>query len=58
MKKVFMVELEYQEAERNKNAPVVYDTSLEMAIENYLEGFVQTENISKEYVLKVKEVTA
>lgn len=56
MKKVFKIEIDYQEAERNKNAHVLYDTSLEVAIEDYLDGFVQTENIDKEYTLKVTEV--
>lgn len=57
MKKVFMVEIEYEEAERNKEAHVLYDIPISIAIENLLDGYVTTENIERDYDFVVTEIT-
>lgn len=57
-KKTFIVEIEYNELPENveKNADVLYDTGLEVTIENMMEGYIECDSIQKGYTVKVKQI--
>ncbi|WP_342489156.1 hypothetical protein MKX67_08860 [Cytobacillus sp. FSL W7-1323] len=56
MKKMFLVEIDYNELEENKDAHVLYDIGLEVTIENMMEGYLEHNSIKKGYAVKVKEI--
>jgi hypothetical protein len=58
MKKIFIVEVEYDELEENlKNkADVFYDTALEVHIENLMYGYVEAKSIKENYNVSVKQI--
>lgn len=47
MKKMFLVEIDYNELEENKDAHVLYDIGLEVTIENMMEGYLEHNSIKK-----------
>lgn len=58
MKKVFIVEVDYEELEENvlKNADVFYDAALENAIEELMYRYKATNSIKGDYFVRVKEI--
>lgn len=58
MKKTFLIEIDYSEKPENieKDAPVLYDLALEVAIENFMEGYKATDSIESEFSVSVKEI--
>jgi hypothetical protein len=57
MKKTFIVEIEYNELPENieKKAHVLYDTGVEVTIENMMEGYLECNSIESDYEVNVKE---
>ena len=58
MKKKFIVEIEYNELPENleNNADVLYDTGIEIAIENWMEGYKETNSIVGDYTVNAKQI--
>lgn len=58
MKKTFIVEIEYNELPENvkKNADVLYDTGLEITVENMMDGYKETGSIQGDYKVNVKQI--
>lgn len=58
MKRVFMVEIEYNELEENilNETPVLNDIGVEIALEEYMEGYKKTSSIKGDFSVTVKEV--
>lgn len=60
MKKMFVVEIEYDELQENieNNSPVLSEIGVEVALENMMEGYINVNSISKNYSLMVNEVNS
>ncbi|MBY6915394.1 hypothetical protein [Clostridium botulinum] len=58
MKKTFVVEVEYEELQKNidENSEVFYDLALEIGIENLMEGYKKTNSIKGDYVVNAKQI--
>jgi hypothetical protein len=58
MKKVFIVEVEYEELPENveKNADVFYDIALENAVENLMYEYQKTNSIKGFKSINVKQI--
>lgn len=58
MKRVFMVEVEYNELKENisNKCEVLQEVGLEIALENFMEGFKESKSIEGDFNIKVKEV--
>lgn len=58
MKKTFIVEVEYEELEENKNgnSDVFYDVALEVSVENLMEEYKKTNSIQGDYAVSVKQI--
>lgn len=55
MKKRFLVEIDYEELEENKDSPVLCDTSLEVAVDDLMYGYMKAKSIKEEYYVYVEE---
>lgn len=58
MKRVFKLEIEYNELQENilNNSKVLEEVGLEIALENYMEGFKESKSIKGDFSIKVNEV--
>lgn len=56
MKKVFLVEIEYEELPENKYAHVLYDEGLVVTLENMMEGYIEAGSIRRGYLVGVQQV--
>ena len=58
MKRLFLVEIEYNELDSNvkDNSPVLGEVGVEIALENYMKGYDDTGSIKGEYSVTVNEV--
>lgn len=58
MKRVFKLEIEYNELQENilNNSKVLGEVGLEIALENYMEGFKESKSIKGDFSIKVNEV--
>jgi len=56
MLKRFIVEVEYNELESNKDAHVFYDTALEFAVEELMENYKKTDSIEDVFSVNVKQI--
>jgi hypothetical protein len=54
--KRFIVEVEYNELESNKDKNVFYDTALEVAVENLMESYKKCDSIDDVFSINVKEI--
>lgn len=52
------MEIEYNELPENvkKNADVLYDTGLEITVENMMDGYKETGSIQGDYKVNVKQI--
>lgn len=58
MKKIFMVEIDYEELDENvkNNSEVLYDVGLEIAVENFVEEYRCTNFIKGYNEVKVRQL--
>lgn len=55
-KKQFIVEVEYNEKD-NQGGDALYDVSMEIMLEEWMDGFIEAKSIEKDYYLTVREIT-